>query len=201
MPGQQVSILFADVKCFSGLRDSEVNAFVTTVLPGIAKRLTHLESDPLVCNTWGDGIFLVFEMASHAARCAVDLRDLVRDTHWPAAGIHGGLEIRIALHNAHARVMEDPITKKMNAYGPHINMAARLEPVTVPNEVFATEAFKRTLDLHELPAYIWDEIGPRPLAKSWGTSNIYRLRKKTEQPLQRSNSSRTYPNLISGKNY
>jgi class 3 adenylate cyclase len=167
MPAQrQVSILFADVKGFTSLRGAEVDAFVRTVLPGFAGKLALLNTKPIVVNTWGDGIFLVFDTADHAARCAIDLRDLVRDTHWPTAGIHGNLEIRIALHNAHALVMDDPITGKMNAYGPHINMAARLEPVTKPNEIFATEEFKRTLDLFKLPAYSWDQVGPLALAKN-----------------------------------
>jgi len=67
--------------------------------------------------------------------------------------------MRIALHNAHAKIVKDPFTDTINAYGPQVNMAARLEPVTLPNEVFATDEFKRALDTLDSRVYEWDDVG------------------------------------------
>jgi class 3 adenylate cyclase len=179
MSAKQVAILFADVQGFSKLRGAEVDAFVEHVMGALAEAIRPYTVE--VKNTWGDAIFILFDTADKAADCALALRNKIRDTPWPNHGIYSDLKIRIALHNAHASISTDPITGQLNAYGAHVNKTARLEPVVTPNEVFATDDFKRALDNFETKVYAWDPLGTLSLAKDWGQSAVYRLRRPSEE--------------------
>jgi class 3 adenylate cyclase len=178
----QVAILFADASGFSSLSSSQLSTFasqVMTSLADIAKRYS-----PLVQNTWGDALFLVFNTAKEAAECTLLLRDKIQDTDWDDLGIAGGVQMRFALHNAHAILVTDPFTGRSNAYGEHINRTARLEPVALANEIFATAEFKVALDaFNQQRLFAWDPVGKIPLAKGWPAAEVYRLRRPKNQPL------------------
>jgi class 3 adenylate cyclase len=136
---RQVAIMFTDMTGFSKLGEGHVRPFVEQVMNAFAKIIE--DHKPLVRNTWGDALFLVFSTPLSGATCALALRDKVRNTNWEQHGLPKNLGMRFSLHNASARILTDPITKRMNAYGIAINQAARLEPVVIPNEVFATQEF------------------------------------------------------------
>lgn len=177
---EQVSILFADISGFTKLRGSEVRSFIDVTLRRLASKID--EHHPRIFNTWGDALFLVFHTAREAADCALVLRDIILHTDWSELGISSPLRMRIALHNAYAIITDDPVTKRPNAYGIHINQTARLEPITIPNEVFATESFKNALDVfpESRKFYAFDSVGRVPLAKDWGDSVVFRLRRPKE---------------------
>jgi class 3 adenylate cyclase len=212
---EQCAVLFADIQGFSHLEAFEVSTFVEKVLGQYSRWLDNLpnEDKPVVRNTWGDAIFLIFKLARPAADCALSLRDLFKNMDWRRVGIHQQLKIRIALHNAYATLTEDPITSRLNAYGSHINMAARLEPVALPNEIFATKNFKEALTLHQsphqLPVYAWDDIGEHTLAKDWGKADISVLRRRGENAFEKGqlitkqsliSADRHFPMLDSSQN-
>ncbi len=179
MSQRQVAILFSDVSGFTKMKPSELKVFVQQVVKAFADTIAKYK--PLVKNTWGDAIFLVFDTAEEAAECALALRDVVRNKDWSRQGIHTELSMRIGLHNAQADIVEDPITGRRNAFGDQINQAARLEPVVTPNEVFITEGFKVGLHAHNPSKLVWDAVGKLPLAKGWGESQVYCLRRKGDQ--------------------
>ena len=140
-------------------------------------------SKPMVMNTWGDAIFAVFNTADVAAKYALALRDVMAHHDWAEEGILTDIALRVALHNAHVLISKDPITKRMNAYGAHVNKAAQLEPLAVPNQVFATEEFILALQGHGSRTYKWDSLGELTLAKDFGVSNVYHLYRQTETGL------------------
>lgn len=180
---EQVSILFTDVSGFSRLIPGAIPSFVTEVTGVLAKELKN--HAPRIVNTWGDAIFLVFGTPKDAAKCAIDLRDAIRDTIWVEHHIYTPVAMRIALHNASVTIITDPVTGELNAYGAHVNQTARLEPVALPNEIFTTDDFRRALESMNLTpvVFAWDEIGKMRLAKDWGETRVHRLRKPSEQPL------------------
>lgn len=183
MEPQQASILFADFAGFSRLRPAELIIFVKKVMPRIAEALRG--SGAVVMNTWGDGIFAVFKTADVAANYALALRDVVANWDWSMEGIHNDdFGLRVALHNAHLLINEDPITQQMNAYGTHVNKAARLEPLALPNQVFATEEFIVALQGHGSRTYKWDSLGELTLAKDFGVSTVYHLHRHNERSLE-----------------
>jgi class 3 adenylate cyclase len=177
---QQVSIVFADIHGFSKLSPHQLSKFVTATLKPLARIIE--KHKPLVRNTWGDAVFLVFLTANSAAECVLEMRDHMRNTDWSQEGLQK-IGMRFALHNAHATRITDPITGRPNAFGEHINHTARLEPVVLVDEIFATEQFKVSLDSYKSPRYQWDAIGKTSFAKDWGEHLVYRLRRANEMAL------------------
>jgi hypothetical protein len=86
-------------------------------------------------------LFLVFEGIGDAGRCALDLADCVRSTDWKSKGLPGNLSLRTALHAGPVYLCTDPVTRLPNCIGTHVSHAARIEPITPANEVYASEAF------------------------------------------------------------
>jgi len=81
------ALLFADAEGFSKLSDEEVPRFVEHFL-GLAGSLAEDSTHkPLVKNTWGDGLYFVFEHVREAGLFALELRDRVRCTDWMSRGL------------------------------------------------------------------------------------------------------------------
>ncbi|HEY1757841.1 MAG TPA: adenylate/guanylate cyclase domain-containing protein [Bryobacteraceae bacterium] len=180
---RQVAILFTDMAHFSKLGEGHVRPFVSQVMGAFAA-IIH-DHKPMVSNTWGDALFLVFATPEVGANCALALRDKVRNTNWAQHGLPTNLGMRFSLHNASAEILNDPVTKRPNAYGIAVNQTARLEPVVIPNEVFATQEFITALNAKgPTSLYAFDRVGELTLAKGFGVSIVYRIRRPNEIALE-----------------
>ncbi len=84
---------------------------------------------------------LVFAKVEGAAAFALDLCDLVVSTEWSRLGLPAELSLRIGLHAGPVYVGRDLITGARNFFGTHVSRAARIEPITPPGQVYASEAF------------------------------------------------------------
>src|SRR5580704_6106003 len=91
------ALLFADAEGFSKLGDEEVPRFVEHFLGLVGDLASNYENRPLTKNTWGDGLYFVFENVKHAGQFALDLRDRVRAMDWSSKGLPE-LRVRIGLH-------------------------------------------------------------------------------------------------------
>ena len=69
----------------------------------------------------------------------------------------------------------DPIMGRDNYFGSSVTKAARIEPVTPPGMVYASEAFAATLAASGAHDYSPEYVGRLALAKGYGESRIYRL--------------------------
>ena len=115
-----------------------------------------------------------------AAEYALDLRDFVRKTDWRETGLPGDLSIRIGLHSGPVYYAKEPILNKTNYFGSHVNRAARIEPITNPGNVYASEQFAALLmagTQHDLECKY---VGIIVLPKEFGTYPIYHIKRKTE---------------------
>ena len=90
-----VSILFGDVVGFSKLTEPQVPHFVDHFLGLVAELLAGLPRKPLKKNTWGDGLYLVFESPLEAGRFALALQERVGAMHWEAVELPAGLGLRL----------------------------------------------------------------------------------------------------------
>jgi class 3 adenylate cyclase len=66
-------ILFADVVGFSTLSDMEVVRFHYEFLGAVGRLLALTKHPPLVRNTWGDGLYLIFQTVRDAGMFALEL--------------------------------------------------------------------------------------------------------------------------------
>ena len=69
----------------------------------------------------------------------------------------------------------DPVIAAPAFMGSHVSRTARIEPVTPPGAVYATEAFAAALVLSGSD-YAADYVGHMPAAKDFGSLRMYRLR-------------------------
>ena len=129
------SLLFADVSGFS--TDARaVRAPIRGTVPGDLQARSSIRSPhrAVHANTHGDGLFLVFDLPSHAAEFAVRLQQEIGRFDWPALGLAPETGVRIALHTGPLFRIFDPVTARHTFYGTHVNRTARLEPVVQPRQ-------------------------------------------------------------------
>jgi class 3 adenylate cyclase len=179
---QIVPILFADVVGFSKLAEEQIPRFVAHFLGLIAGVLAELPPGSVKKkNTWGDGLYCVFEDIRIAGRFALDLRDAVAATRWEDKGLPSGMNIRIALHAGPVYVCTDPVTERLNCLGTHVSHAARIEPITPPGQVFASRAFAALAAARRIEEFDCHYVGQTPLAKGHGTHPTYHVHRQPSQ--------------------
>jgi class 3 adenylate cyclase/tetratricopeptide (TPR) repeat protein len=176
-------MLFADVVNFSALQETQVPLFVAHFLTVIRDLKQALATPPRMENTWGDGLFLAFEGLSEAARFAQDLVKRVKHADWEALGLPPGLNLRVALHAGPVYVGTDPVTGRPTCFGTHVNKAARIEPITPPGQVYASQAFAALAAAEDARGLQCEYVGQLPLAKGFGTFPMYLLRVVEETPV------------------
>jgi class 3 adenylate cyclase/tetratricopeptide (TPR) repeat protein len=167
-------ILFGDAVRFSDLTEDEVPLFVEHYLGLIAELLdTKYPQTNVVRNTWGDGLYLVFDNLRDAGCCALDLIDAIKGRTWCDLGFHKELTVRLALHAGPLFRCHDPVIRQMNYTGTHSSRAARLEPRTPPGEVYATEAFAALAAIQNVTEFACRYVKQLQWDKHYGTFPTY----------------------------
>ncbi len=126
----QRAILFADLVASSILDEAKKAELLTKLWPEAKSLLDEHSSSGK--NTWGDGFVAFFSDIHNGANCALALRRLFRDSERT-------FEIRIGLHYGSIWRGYDTIREKDGYLGHQIDFAARVEPLTPPNEILVTE--------------------------------------------------------------
>lgn len=175
-----VAILFADLVGYSRLQEEQVPRYVEGLLAELAATLRRRRLRPVYKNTWGDAICLVFPDPLEAADCALALRDTIRRSDWARLGLPGHLSLRIGLHAGPAYGLDEPLTERRSFFGFHVNQAARIEPITSPGNVYASEAFAALLLEDPRNPFDCRYVGVVVLPKDFGSYPIYHIRRPTE---------------------
>jgi class 3 adenylate cyclase len=171
-----VSILFADAVGFSKLSEAEVPLFVEHFLGRIAAVSARYGHTILARNTWGDGLYFVFSESAAAGEFGLELARLVAGTDWIGHGLRTSLNLRIGLHAGPAYEFDDPITGSRTYGGTHVSRAARIEPITPPGQVYASESFAAVSAADGVKTFTCEYVGQTPLAKDYGTLPAYHVR-------------------------
>ena len=174
-----MTMVFADVVGFSGFGEESTPAFVG-FLDEIANIIDNIEQQPVFQNTWGDGLFLVFDDAAIAAQFSLTLHETIMEIDWAARGLPANTSIRAGIHTGPVFPANDRVIGRLNYFGMHVNRAARVEPVATPGTSFATEETAAILAAQRTPGVSLDYLGERPLAKGFGSHRLYRLRRESE---------------------
>ena len=198
-------MLFADIVGYSKLNESVIPEFVNNFLAKVSQTMSESRYAPRHVNTWGDAIYAVFDYAQDAGCFALELTELIhggRD-EWLAKGLYWEetaadgtvvkhpLNVRVGLHTGPVFMHYNPVIRQLGFTGVHVSRAARIEPVTTPGEVFASEEFAA---LSETAAeanrraeaknggagvargFVCEYAGTMPLAKGYpGRYRIYRV--------------------------
>jgi class 3 adenylate cyclase len=168
-------MIFADAYHFSKLSEEQMPRFIADFMGPIAALAREARPEPVYQNTWGDGLFFVFEKVGDAGRFALKLADCVAGIDRKAASLPEQMSLRIALHAGPVYRFKDRIINRQNYIGSHVNRAARMEPVTPPGQVYSSDAFAALAALHAPGQFRFDYIGRVPLAKSFGEFPMYHV--------------------------
>jgi len=174
---QLVTLLFADAKGFSTLAEPQIPPFVHRFLGTVAETLAQVSRAPLLKNTWGDGLYFVFDGARDAALFALDLADAIAATDWSVWGLPREMSLRTGLHAGPAYACTDPVTGRPNYLGAHVSRAARIEPITPAGEVYASREFAAVARAERAAGFHCEYVGRTPLAKGFGTAPLYVVRR------------------------
>src|SRR5262249_37281762 len=91
------AIMFGDFHGFSRLNDRQILAFFEKVMGRVADVLGRYDSAIATRNSWGDGIFVVFNELGAAARCALELQSTLAQLDLPSLGLPASLGLRLGL--------------------------------------------------------------------------------------------------------
>ena len=169
------TLLFADFAGFSRVHDALAPLFQERFLDIARTQIEGSRVKPRMASTWGDALYVVFDTPDQGADFALRFLGGMRAADWPALGLPDSSQIRIALHTGPVFCGFDPIMGRDNYYGSSVNKAARIEPVTPPGMVYASEAFAASLAAMGRADHALEYVGRLTLAKGYGESRIYRV--------------------------
>jgi class 3 adenylate cyclase/tetratricopeptide (TPR) repeat protein len=169
------TLLFADFAGYSRIHDAYAPLFQRRFLEIVAAEIEAAPAKPLDSKTWGDALYSVFESPQDGAEFAVRLQRSMLAVDWRAAGLAESSRLRIALHAGPVFCGFDPIMGRDNYFGASVTRTSRIEPVTPPGVVYASEAFAAMLVATGGHGFAPEFVGRLPLAKDYGEARIYRL--------------------------
>lgn len=174
----EAAMLFGDIKGFSKLDDEKLPLFVEHILGTIHKHLSSDDTRPSFVNTWGDGLFAVWDTPAEAAKRALLIQDAIADFATEDVNLPANMSMRVSLHYGVAHKLIDPILGRENYFGEGVARAARIEPITPPGEIYTTEQFAAMLMLDKDSPVVAEYVGNIAAAKDYGSFPLYHLRWK-----------------------
>ena len=141
------AMLFADLTGFGQLHDEGVRNVLTHILRPLSEVLESTGSAMTHVDSWGDGIFAVFEDVASATKAALALQNKMQNINFITNDLPETLSLRIGCHYGPVTYADDPITGRPGVFGSQVSHAAKIEPVAVPGAILASEAFASALAL------------------------------------------------------
>jgi len=171
------AMMFADVKGYSGLDEEQFVRF-SVHFPGLVARLcARYEKSLVFKRTAGDGLFFVFSDVGDAARLALDLGRAMAGRDWSRHGLPRTLPIRISLDAGSCCSYRDHVTGQRDFCGASVVRAARIEPITPPGLVYASEAYMALARALGVRGVRFEYAGTVALPKGYGTIPVYHVKK------------------------
>ena len=171
------SMLFADFRGCSQMRDEHYDAFLLEIFGPISRVVDRHGEKVVYRNTWGDALALVFCDVGAAARCALEIQETLGLVDLKALNLPLSFGLRIALHVGRVLAREDPIRAVPSFWGREFTRTARIEPQTPEGEVYATDNFAALLALEPDSGCTCDYVGRVTTAKGFETIPMHRVRR------------------------
>ncbi len=177
-----MALLFADARGFSGLSEEGTDVFATTFLGLMAEVAARYDAHIFERNTWGDALFFALTDIEAAGRLSLDLCEAIEDSRpmLSAAGLPDAVVLRVGLHAAPVRILTDPVRNLERVSGAQISAAARIEPITPPGHVYASDAFAALSRARRASGYSCRYVGLTELAKGYGREPVYIVERRQD---------------------
>jgi class 3 adenylate cyclase len=178
-PAQQIcAVMFADAVGYSKLKERDIPKFMRQYLAAVMRAMSAHEIVPLVKNTWGDGLYLVFDSVREAGIFALDFRDAIATTNWKDLGLPHEVSVRIGLHAGPLYRIYDPVRGQWNYIGTHVTRAARIEPSTPRGDVYASLAFAALAAAERVTSFDCGLVGMIDMAKGYGEMPAFKVSRR-----------------------
>ena len=171
------AMLFADVVGSSRITEEQVPAFVEYFMGAVHDLIAASPHKPVLANTWGDALYGVFTSVQDAGNFALQLRDRIGATDWQARGLPQDVNLRISLHAGPVYSCQEPGFRELRYAGSHVVRAARIEPITPPGQVYASQQFAALTSAQRVRDFICEYVGQIPLPKHSGIIPLYLVRR------------------------
>jgi adenylate cyclase len=174
------SVMFADFRGFSQLRDEHYATVIEQVFTPLAEAVQPYRSQLLFHKTWGDGIQLVFKTVAAAGLAAVAMQQRVNQLDIPSLHLPADMTLRVSAHVGPLFKLRDPFSHRLEWWGREMTRAARIEPRTPEGEVYVTDAFAALLALEPECELTTEYVGRVTTAKDFETIPMYRLCRRAD---------------------
>ncbi len=169
-------MLFADVKGYSKLNEEQLVNFSSVFLAKAGEIFNRHSVGILSKRTQGDGLFVVFSSVETAIDFSTSLQAMILSVDWASYELPADLSIRIALDAGPCYSYQEPITQTREYCGHYVNRAARLEPVTPPSTIFASETFVAMAQCSKKQKQKFHYMGYVVLPKQHGTMRAFQIK-------------------------
>lgn len=169
------AVLCADAKGYSRLDAPQLRIFAREFLGRVGSMVDRVRAQTVTVKTAGDGLFVVFKELPDAIRFGLELRDTMRKTDWGLFGLPEDLGLRISLDAGPVLEFDDPVSGARDVAGSLVNRAARIEPITPVNHVYASRTVAALATAMALPGVRFEYAGETPLPKGFGAFQLYHL--------------------------
>ncbi len=169
------AVLCADAKGYSRLDAPRLRVFAREFLGRVGAAVDRFRAQTVMVKTAGDGLFMVFKNLPDAIRFSLELRDTVRVVDWAALGLPEDFGLRISLDAGPVLEFDDPVSGCRDVAGSLVNRAARIEPITPVNHVYASRTVAALAMALGLPGARFEYAGDTPLPKGFGSLQLYHL--------------------------
>ena len=177
------AFLFADFPGFTRISEGKLPLFWSRVM-AVAGSVLESYGDSLeFTNSWGDAVFAVFDTAEAATGAGLALQAALLSVAPTELGLDRPTQMRVSLHYGPVYCGKDPITGRDTFYGTEISRAARVEALTPPGSVYASEPLAAVLANTSSDKFRATYVGKIDLPKGFGQYPLYALRRSPTGPL------------------
>ncbi len=175
------ALVFAEVLNHAKIGERQMPSFVREFRGAIARLIAETQFKAQVTESWGKSQLFVFDSLQEAALFALALRDMVGRVRWGEHGLPADLGVRLVLHAGPVYAFTDPVLQRPTAIGLHFGRAARIEPITPPGQVYATQEFAALCSAEDLSAVSFEFLGNLRTAKLMEEAPLYRLDRRSRK--------------------
>ncbi|MHC5019375.1 MAG: adenylate/guanylate cyclase domain-containing protein [Planctomycetota bacterium] len=155
MATANATVMFTDIRGFTARTSRDTRVGLEELLSTHENLLLPVikHYDGRVVKTIGDAFLVVFESPTNAVLCGVVIQRRLHLFNQTAED-DKKIEVRVAINSGEVTLRGDDV------FGEPVNICARIEGITEPNEIYFTEATYLTMQKAEVPS---SEVGTRRL--------------------------------------
>ena len=177
MATANATVMFTDIRGFTARTSREPREGLEELLQTHEALLLPVikHYDGRVVKTIGDAFLVVFESPTNAVLCGVVIQRRLLEFNRTAPEAKR-IEVRVAINSGEVTLRGDDV------FGEPVNICARIEGITEPNEIYFTEATYLTMQKAEVPSSV---VGSRRLKGIPEEIKLYRVLQDEDNELYR----------------